>query len=192
MKILAIALSAIITLSGCQTTGVIPKTDITMKRNIPLSLFTGMAEGEEQAVHHPSGDPDISLKKVQWKNPETGIVQSAYKRERYSGREKRNVTQYFVPREDGQGIGRAWDSRYTSPNSAMSGNIKFPLGIWYQGEKRTLQTSGKPMTITILDINYGGNGGIRFSWSAYGTCWEYSYLPRQGMTKAVRNANSCS
>jgi hypothetical protein len=166
-------------LSACVTST--PEFPEGTKRDIPLKLFTGFEDGENEAVHpHYDGRPITVTGPHQWEHPVLGDVMTAYKRERYSGRAGRQVVQYFVERPDGQGIGRAWDSRW--PDADYTYEAKFPLGEWAQGEVRNIGGS----TITVEDIFYGGDG-IKYTWDAWGECWRYTYRMGVGLVNAKRN-----
>ena len=75
-------------------------------------------------------------------------------------------------RRDGQGLGRVYDSRY---DRNCVDAIKFPLGIWKQGEMRKFAfTCGHKMrqvSLTTLEIDFNFNGvaqSLKFRWTADG------------------------
>lgn len=53
----------------------------------------------------------------------------------------RGKRQLFGLREDKTGLGRVFDSRY--PRSVCKGEVKFPLGLWKQGEVREPYREGR-------------------------------------------------
>jgi len=168
-------------LAGCVTA----KPDPNITRDIPLSLFTGMMEGETKKIHpHYDGNPITVTGPVEWKHPVSGETLTGYWRERISG-SSGQVDQFFVARKDGQGIGRAWDSRWKKID--FTGEAKFPLGVWYQGETRTITGHNTKAEITTENLNQGGDGGLTYTWRAFGECWRYTYKPNVGLTTAQRN-----
>jgi len=188
MKKLVIALIATLSLSACATSKPIA-INKSVKRDIPLSLFTGMKEGETKKVHKlPTqwGIKDLVLTgPTEWLDERNGEKLTIYTRDRVE--RGRNITQYFAVTEDGTGIGRVYDSRW--PNMVQRGEVKFPLGEWYQGEVREYKTIGSNIRVTIVDINYKGNG-IKFSWQAFGQCYTYGYLPERGMVYSSTRCES--
>ena len=70
---------------------------------------------------------------------------------------------------DGQCIGRIWDSR--RGGRIIENGCKFPLGIWKEGETRSFEGSsgGKPRKIelTILKLGKKQNSSIKFNWKLY-------------------------
>ena len=102
-----------------------------------------------------------------WKNPQTGKLIKVYKRTRKG--QSGVKTQLFTVTNDGQCIGRVWDSR--RGGRIIVNGCKFPLGVWKEGEKRTFNGSsgGKPRKIelTILKLGKKQNSSIKFNWKLY-------------------------
>ncbi len=161
-----------------------PVVDRNAVRDIPLSLFTGMAEGETSKTHYAENNNPTTLDgPLEWSDPFTGQVVTAYKRERFSGRSFSTVTQYYAVTDDGQGIGRRWDSRW--PRFDPGQEVKFPLGRWYQGETRVFKDKSA-IVVTIEKINFtyqGSKGALQYTWDFNdgGDRWRYIYAPGKGM-----------
>jgi hypothetical protein len=97
----------------------------------------------------------------------------ALKRERRTPREG-YVGQRFAVRAEQDGLGRVWDSRFGE--IACAGEIKFPLGVWKQGETRINEyfcrgPSGRDQkrinTIVIEKLDYDCRGiphCLQFTW----------------------------
>lgn len=185
--ILTMVIGAIV-LSSCVTSKPVAKNK-NVKRDIPLSLFTGMKNGETKKVHKLAtqwGIKDLVLTgPTEWLDERNGEKLTIYTRARVEN--GRHITQHFAVTDDGTGIGRVYDSRW--PNMIQRGEVKFPLGEWYQGEVREYKTTGSDIRITIVDINYKGNG-IKFSWQAFGQCYTYGYLPERGMVYSSTRCES--
>ena len=105
--------------------------------------------------------------------------------------------QRFAIRDDRTGLGRVFDSRY--PQLQCRGEVKFPLGLWKQGEVREYQLDcarGKrPLRVTIeeIDFVYGGvPHSLRFHWlfmegRGRGTDMHYVYSPLRGLVDVRGN-----
>jgi hypothetical protein len=109
----------------------------------------------------------------------------------------RDKLQRFAIREDQTGLGRVFDSRY--PQLDCRGEVKFPLGLWKQGEVREYQvdcTRGKrPLKVTIEEIDFVHEGvphSLRFHWllmegRGRGTDMRYVYSPLRGLVDVQGN-----
>src|SRR3954467_969426 len=71
-------------------------------------------------------------------------------------RVNRDKRQLFALRADGTGLGRVYDSRYTT--RGCTGEVKFPLGLWKQGEVREYQVpcarGAQPLKVTIDETDF--------------------------------------
>ena len=101
-----------------------PKISFANERSIPLELFTAK-ERQHSGKLKVTGPMD-------WKNKRTGEVHQVYERKRGS------KIQYFTITNNGQCLGRVWDSRKRSNGVviAIDRGCKFPLGVWKEGETR--------------------------------------------------------
>src|SRR4051812_11671197 len=69
-----------------------------------------------------------------WLNPYSGETLQVYDRRRSNKREG-DVFQKMALRREGDGLGRVYDSRFDG-GMVCSGEVKFPVGLWRQGEIR--------------------------------------------------------
>ena len=139
---------------------------------------------------------------VEWKQPKTGETFVVY--ERTLDEPKGGVKfELFAINETKNGLGRVYDSRSSLGVRSFSGGLKFPLGVWKQGEIRQLiekrYEGGKigsrteRITITRLDFLYQGSAHcLEFDWEYrdgaklldYQT---YTYCPDKGMVGQVQH-----
>lgn len=132
-------------------------------RKIEASDKVDFVDGSGDRWSGPIADADVT----------TGMPIVAFMRVRTTRREGA-VTQRFAVREEGDGIGRVYDSRFGEIR--CSGEIKFPLGLWREGETRRNEyvcaaKNGKPShrfnVITIEKIDFLCRGVphcIQFTW----------------------------
>lgn len=161
-----------------------------VSRFIPVELWTGGIWNEAPSLRLP--EVDVTFGKhdhkrihgpLDWRRPDTGEPLKVYERT------NRGKTQLFALRSDGQGLGRVFDSRR---NRNCKDAIKFPLGLWKQGEVRQFTfTCGKKtrhVTLTILEIDFNHDGvphSLKYRWVAdggtrRGTNNIYTYSPKLG------------
>ena len=167
------------------------------ERFIPLELFTGGEVRNDTEIKFTKADLVFGEKKTKkitgpenWKNPNTQEVIKVYKRTRKD--QTGLKTQLFTITNNGQCIGRVWDSR--RGGSVIKNGCKFPLGFWKEKETRTFagSTNGKPRKIelTILKLGKKPNSEITFNWKLYdlnsGELMDdndYTFSPAKAMTK---------
>ena len=183
-----LAAALAIAISGCVTAKPL-SVDRSKSRTIPLSLYTGLSEGETKAVHHlihknypQNTNPAFVEGPIEWTAP-NGSKHAAYTRKRDYGPGGGLVEQIYKVRDDKQAYGIIWDSRW---KSFTENAAKFPLGTWYQGEQRTFTTGGGAMTIIIEDIGLE-TGDLVSLWKAYNRCWRYKHSPGKGMVEIDEN-----
>jgi hypothetical protein len=164
----------------------------TRTRYIPVELWTGAAWDGKREIRMapaaldfgPRGDKSI-------KGPVTWNGMQVYERQ------NRDKLQRFAVREDRTGLGRVFDSRYA--NFGCIGEVKFPLGLWKQGEVREYQVdcarSRRPLKVTIEEIDFVHDGvphSLRFHWlymegRGRGTDMRYIYSPLRGLVSVQGN-----
>ncbi len=173
------------------------QSSIANERFIPLELFTGGEVRNDTEIKFTKADLVFGEKKTKkitgpenWKNPNTQEVIKVYKRTRKDQTELK--TQLFTITNNGQCIGRVWDSR--RGGSVIKNGCKFPLGFWKEKETRIFEGSsnGKPRKIelTILKLGNKPNSEISFNWKLYdlksGELMDdndYTFSPAKAMTK---------
>ena len=167
-----------------------------IERFIPLELFTGGEIRDDTKIKFTKADLVFGEKKTKkivgpenWKNPNTEEIIKVYKRTNKSQKELK--TQLFTITNNGQCIGRVWDSR--RGGSVIENGCKFPLGFWKENETRTFKGSsnGKPRKIelTILKLGTKPNSDISFNWKLFdlrsGKLMDdndYTFSPAKAMT----------
>ena len=169
---------------------------IGSERFIPLELFTGGDIREDKEIKFTNANLVFGEKKRKkivgpedWKNPQTGETIKVYKRTRKG--QSGLKTQLFTVTNDGQCIGRVWDSR--RGGRVIKNGCKFPLGVWKEGETRSFEgTSGdKPRKIelTILKLGKKQKDKVKFNWKLYDGSGklmddnDYTFSPGKAMTK---------
>jgi len=169
---------------------------LASERFIPLELFTGGEIRDDTEIKFTKANLVFGEKKRKkiigpenWKNPKTGEIIKVYKRTRKS--QSGVKTQLFTVTNNGQCIGRVWDSR--RGGRIIVNGCKFPLGVWKEGEKRTFQGSSggktRKIELTILKLGKKQKDKIKFNWKLYdggGKLMDdndYSFTYGKAMTK---------
>ena len=169
---------------------------IGSERFIPLELFTGGDIREDKEIKFTNANLVFGEKKRKkivgpedWKNPQTGETIKVYKRTRKG--QNGLKTQLFTVTNDGQCIGRVWDSR--RGGRVIKNGCKFPLGVWKEGETRSFEgtSGGKPRKIelTILKLGKKQKDRVKFNWKLYDGSGklmddnDYTFSPGKAMTK---------
>ncbi len=172
------------------------------ERFIPIELFTGMPwDGSRDFALTKATPDDRARMKISgpedFIRPNTGEMLRVYRRSRtqWDGRE---VVQLFAVTSREDGLGRVYDSRY-SRNCVDA--VKFPLGIWRQGETRDFreecENRHRAMSVTIEEIDFSYNGvahSLKFRWVAdgghqRGTDNTYIFSPNRGYIKSFPHTN---
>ena len=165
------------------------------ERFIPLELFTGGEIRNDTEIKFTKANlvfGDKKRKKIigpeNWKHPYKGETIKVYKRIRKS--QSGLKTQLFTITNDGQCIGRVWDSR--RGGKVIENGCKFPLGLWKKGETRTFlgSSGGKPRKIELKILKLGKkiNSGVKFNWKLYDGLGklmdnnDYTFKPGKAMT----------
>ena len=177
----------------------VPAAAETAARFIPVELWTGGSWNPDPAIRWPTVDVTFGQRDdkrirgpIDWTRPGTG------ERIRVYERSNRGKVQLFTPRRDGQGLGRVYDSRY---GRDCIEDIKFPLGVWKQGETRRysiLCNGGKlvrDIAVTVQELDFEHDGiahSLRFRWIAdggarRGTDMTYTYSPGRGLVDLREN-----
>ena len=167
------------------------------ERFIPLELFTGGEIREDTEIKFTKANKIFGEKKRKkivgpedWKNPQTGEIIKVYKRTREG--QSGLKTQLFTVTNDGQCIGRVWDSR--RGGRVIENGCKFPLGVWKEGETRSFKGSSggktRKIELTILKLGKKTKSSIKFNWKLYNLSSgelmddnDYTFSPGKAMTK---------
>ena len=169
------------------------------RRFIPVELFTGTEWAGTQAIRLAPARLEFGKRgekslvgPMDWTPPGSSTPIQVYERLNKGKR------QLFALREDQTGMGRVLDSR--SDRNLCTGESKFPLGFWKQGEVRhySLACGGgevRSLRLTIENIDFTYDGvphSLRFHWLARegrgrGTDMHYVYSPLKGLVDIQGN-----
>ena len=166
------------------------------ERFIPLEIFTGGEIRDDTEIKFTKANLVFGEKKRKkivgpedWKNPQTGKLIKVYKRTRKG--QSGVKTQLFTVTNDGQCIGRVWDSR--RGGRIIVNGCKFPLGVWKEGEKRTFKGSSggktRKIELTILKLGKKQKDKVKFNWILYDGAGklmddnDYTFSAGKAMTK---------
>ena len=166
------------------------------ERFIPLELFTGGEIRNDTEIKFTKANlvfGDKKRKKItgpeDWEHPNTGEKIKVYKRTRKG--QSGLKTQLFTITNDGQCIGRVWDSR--RGGRVIKNGCKFPLGVWKEGETRTfLGSSGgktRKIELKILKLGKKQKDSVKFNWKYYDGSGklmddnDYTFSPGKAMSK---------
>ena len=166
------------------------------ERFIPLELFTGGEIRNDTEIKFTKANlvfGDKKRKKIigpeDWEHPNTGEKIKVYKRTRKG--QSGLKTQLFTITNDGQCIGRVWDSR--RGGRVIKNGCKFPLGVWKEGETRTfLGSSGgktRKIELKILKLGKKQKDSVKFNWKLYDGSGklmdnnDYTFSPGRAMSK---------
>ena len=152
----------------------ITNLSLASERFIPLELFTGGEIRDDTEIKFTKANLVFGEKKRKkivgpedWKNPKTGEIVKVYKRTRKG--QTGVKTQLFTVTNDGQCIGRVWDSR--RGGRIIINGCKFPLGVWKEGEKRIFNGSSggktRKIELTILKLGKKQKDKVTFNWKLY-------------------------
>jgi len=170
----------------------------TKTRFIPVELWTG-AEWDGARVIK-AGKADLTFGRRGEKRitgPEPFVRPGSGERILVYRRENRGKTQLFAISSNKDGIGRVYDSRY---DRDCTDEVKFPLGLWKQGETRAFEVrcgeKTRRIELTIEEIDYAIGGvphALRYRWvvdggTKKGTDNTYVYIPRRGNIEVVEHA----
>ncbi|MEM0922404.1 MAG: hypothetical protein AAGI13_05125 [Pseudomonadota bacterium] len=135
---------------------------------------------------------------ITWTNPRTDQRILAY--ERIKRQNQGTKRQILAISQDGQGLGRVFDSRANQPDRHFEDEVIFPLGVWSRGERRDFEaiehTASGPelrkirIKIRRLDYTYrGAENSLRYDWTSRDASGKllfrerYIYSPGEGLVK---------
>jgi hypothetical protein len=173
-----------------------PQLSQANERFIPLELFTGGEIRNDTEIKFTKANlvfGDKKRKKItgpeDWEHPNTGEKIKVYKRTRKG--QSGLKTQLFTITNDGQCIGRVWDSR--RGGRVIKNGCKFPLGVWKEGETRTfIGSSGgktRKIELKILKLGKKQKDSVKFNWKYYDGSGklmddnDYTFSPGKAMSK---------
>lgn len=159
-------------------------------RFIPVELWTGAAWDGAKVIK--AGKADLTFgaggaKRITgpepFVRPDTNETIQVYRRE------NRGKVQLFTISSGKDGLGRVYDSR--NDKRPCTDEVKFPLGLWKQGETRTFElkcgSRTRQIRLKIEEIDYVYRGyphSLRYRWTldggGKGSDNTYVYSPGKG------------
>lgn len=140
----------------------------TKERFIPVELWAGAEWNGRRELEMPKVDSNYRHNKnsfsikgpVEWKHLATGKTFTVY--ERIAPEKAGTKWQIFTINEEHTGLGRLYDGRPNQDTRTFSGGLKFPLGLWKEGESKKLayrvyegsRDSARVEAITIKQIDF--------------------------------------
>jgi hypothetical protein len=139
------------------------------ERYIPVELWSGAVWDGTRELRMLKVDASYKHREsyqikgpTEWKHPVTGETRLVYERINPGRRASDSKWQLFAINQEQSGLGRVYDSRGDLGTRTFSGGLKFPLGIWKQGETRTFaykryqeaRQSDRAESITIKQIDF--------------------------------------
>jgi hypothetical protein len=178
----------------------------TEERYIPVELWSGAEWDGKREFKMPKVDATYRHRSayrikgpLEWKHPKTGGVFAVY--ERINPGRDGDKSQIFTINDDRSGLGRLFDGRPGRDTRTYSGGLKFPLGLWKEGETRrfvyrvwaqTETQRTETITITKVDFAFEGNSHcLEFNWAAKDVKRTYDrhtyvYCPGKSMVRQVQ------
>jgi hypothetical protein len=139
----------------------------TKQRYIPVELWAGAEwDGKRElkmpkvdgTYRHPHAQYQIKGP-VEYKHPVTGEMFQVY--ERINPGKDGVKWQLFTINQDQTGLGRLYDGRPGRDTRTYSGGLKFPLGLWKEGETKKFiykvwdsRESERAESVTIKQIDF--------------------------------------
>jgi hypothetical protein len=180
----------------------------TKERYIPVELWAGAEWDGKRELRMPKVDGTYSHRTAtyqikgptEWKHPVTGKVFVVY--ERINPGKDADKSQIFTINDHQTGLGRLFDGRPGRDTRTYSGGLKFPLGLWKEGESKwfvykvwdTRETQ-RTETITIKQIDFTHQGNLHcleIYWTATDikTTFDrhtYIYCPGKSMVSQIQH-----
>jgi hypothetical protein len=170
----------------------------TGERFIPVELWTGGPWDGTREIRMTKADLYFGKRAeksltgpLEWVRPGSGEKLQVYERN------NKGKKQLFTVSSRGDGLGRVFDNRY---GRDCIDEVKFPLGLWRQGEKRVFDVpcnDGKlqrKIEVTIEKIYFAYQGrphSLQYHWVVDGgrgkgssTNMHYTYSPGMGLVSA--------
>ena len=115
----------------------------TKERYIPVELWSGAEWDGKKELKMPKVDANYRHREsyrikgpTEWKHPDNGQSYLVYERLNSGRRAAEAKWQLFAINQEQSGLGRVYDSRPDLGTRTFSGGLKFPLGVWKEGETR--------------------------------------------------------
>jgi hypothetical protein len=180
------------------------------ERYVPVELWSGTEWDGKREIKMPQVDATYRHRSsyqikgpVEWKHPVIGEAFLVY--ERINPGRDGIKSQLFTVNGEKSGLGRLYDARPGLGTRMFSGGLKFPIGIWKEGETRNFvykvykdskeSMRAEHITIKRLDFTFQGVPHcLEFYWAA--TVREgkkiedhhtYIYCPGKSMVSEIQH-----
>jgi hypothetical protein len=182
----------------------------TKQRYIPVELWAGADWNGHKELKMPPVDSTYRHPKatyqikgpMEWEHPTMGVKFLVYERIN-PGRDGVKL-QLFAINQEQNGLGRIYDGRPGRDGRLSSGGLKFPLGLWKEGETRKYvyqvwqsREAERVESITIQKLDFVVNASahcLEFYWTAAsrsgGTLYDrqtYTYCPGKSMVSQIQH-----
>ena len=180
----------------------------TKERYIPVELWAGADWDGKRELKMPKVEGTYRHRTAtyqikgptDWKHPKTGQTYVVY--ERINAGTDGDKWQIFTVNEDQTGLGRLFDGRPGRDTRTYSGGLKFPLGLWKEGESKWFvykvwdsRETQRTETITIKQKDFAFQGTphcLEFYWAATDrkTTFDrhtYIYCPGKSMVNQIQH-----
>jgi hypothetical protein len=180
----------------------------TKERYIPVELWAGAEWDGKRELKMPKVDGTYRHRTsaytikgpTEWKHPKTGQTFVVY--ERVNPSKDGDKSQIFTINDDQTGLGRLFDGRPGRDTRSYSGGLKFPLGLWKEGETKLFSykiwdsdESQRRESITIKQIDFIFQGlphCLEIYWTASDkkTTYDrhtYIYCPGKNMVSQIQH-----
>jgi len=183
----------------------------TKERFIPVELWAGAEWNGRRDLEMPKVDGKYrhnhsaySIKgPTEWKHSATGQIHAVY--ERINPQKGGPKWQLFVINEERTGLGRLYDGRPNQETRTFSGGLKFPLGLWKEGETKKFvykvyegsRDSERVESITIKQIDFTMGSDthcLEFYWTVTDKSetklydhHTYTYCPGKSMVREIQH-----
>jgi hypothetical protein len=184
----------------------------TKERYIPVELWAGTDWDGKLELKMPSVDGTYRHRTstyyikgpAEWKHPVTAQTSLVYERINPGRNKDDDKSQLFTINQDQTGLGRLFDGRPGRDTRTYSGGLKFPLGLWKEGETKsfvykvwdTTETQ-RTETITLKQMNFtyqGTSHCLEIHWSATDRSGRktydrhtYVYCPSKSMVSQIQH-----
>jgi hypothetical protein len=184
----------------------------TKERYIPVELWAGVEWDGKRELKMPPVNGTYRHRTstyyikgpTDWKHPVTGQTSAVYERINPDKNRSEDKTQLFTVNQDQTGLGRLFDGRPGRDTRTYSGGLKFPLGLWKEGEAKsftykvwdTSETERvETITVQLIDFSYQGTPHcLEIYWTAADRTGRktydrhtYIYCPGKSMASQIQH-----